>query len=115
MVTSSTETTTDGLLQAVDIQVWTLQITGSPTGGTFQLFVNASTIPVPWNSTAAALQTQLQTLLGFPPGNITVLYGPFPNGVMVIEIAPLLGVNTLNVGANNLTGGTAPTPQIYGG
>ncbi|MGO9600207.1 MAG: Calx-beta domain-containing protein [Isosphaeraceae bacterium] len=98
------------------LAVQSLSLVGSPTGGTFTLTTQDSimspggtTVPLPWNATAAQVQSALWTILG--AGNATVTGGPLPDNQMMITFGGpyarqlLLGLKSTN---DNLTGGTAP-------
>lgn len=83
-------------------------ITGTPTGGTWTPYVNGlSAGTVAYNASAATLQTALRTVLA----NVTVsgsAGGPYtitcPTGVPCV----------VTLGANALTGGTAPSVTMSG-
>ncbi len=57
----------------------TIMIYGQPTGGTFTLSFNGSTTSeLAWNSTAAQVQVELQSLVSIGDGNVVSSGGPFP-------------------------------------
>jgi hypothetical protein len=86
-----TETTTGN--PAVN-EVQTLTITGTPTGGTFQLgFGGDTTGNIDWDATAAEVELALEALDSIPQGEATCAGGPFP----------------VTLEDNSLTGGTSPT------
>lgn len=87
--------------------VWTLTISGSPTGGTYALTVNgAATAPIAYNANAAAVAAALNALSGVTGlGTITATGSPieitFPEDV------------SLSV-SHDLTGGTDPDATLEG-
>lgn len=91
----------------------TVTITGTPTGGAFTLsFAGRTLSAIPYNVTAAALQTLLDGVWGV---NVLIAsLGPLPGTGIAIDftgpyggrdIAPMTFTHTL-------TGGTSPTPVI---
>jgi hypothetical protein len=103
---------------AVGAAVQTLLVTGTPTGGGFALsFGPQTTGSIPFNATAAAVQTALTALSGIGAGNVVCVGGPLPDTAVTITFAgslapapqPQIGVPA---SANTLTGGTTPTPVI---
>lgn len=95
-------------------EVQTLSITGAPTGGTFRLgFSGAITGPLPYNVTAAALQTALEQLAPIGAGNVTVT-GTAPGPYTVTFSGAYAGINVpqLTLEATAFVGGTAPNVTI---
>ena len=105
--------------------VQTITTTGAPTGGSFTLqFTSeqtsavpyqATTAAIPYNATAAQVQAILQATTGIGYNNVTCTGGPLPGTGVVATFGGLLGLqplNTMTIAANNLTGGTAPTPVV---
>jgi hypothetical protein len=95
-------------------QVQKVTITGTPTGGTFTLIDEDGnvTVAIPFNATAAEVQTALRAL---PRGSgFTVTGGALPGtAVTVTSSGGLLGVKrTLTVGSEALTGGTTPKVAV---
>lgn len=96
--------------------VQTLSSTGTATGGTFTLsFQSTQTAPIPFNCSAAQVQTALNAIAGIssqggvvcagtalPGGSITITFGV--NGTQPLITAPTSG--------NALTGGTNPTAVV---
>lgn len=91
--------------------VQTVTVTGAPTGGTFTLTLGGQTsAPLPFNATAAQVQTALQALvggfLGAPASNpfLITVAGTGPYTVTFGGPAQYITGN-----GKNLTGGTNPT------
>ena len=99
-------------VQAAD-EVQTVDITGTPTGGTFKLsFEGDATANIAYNADAAAVDAALEALDSIPAGGVTVT-GSNPNftvtfaGFLKATPVPLLVLDT-----NGLTGGSSPTVAI---
>ncbi len=105
-------TTTGGL--ANDVQ--TLSITGTPTGGTFTLvFGGQTTNAIPFNATAAQVQSALVALSSIGAGNVTCTGGPLPGANAVITFTGTLGFAAqpvITAGTSALTGGTSPAVAV---
>jgi hypothetical protein len=101
---------------AVGAAVQTLSVTGTPTGGDFALSLGSqATGSIPFNATAAAVQTALTALGGIGAGNVVCAGGPLPGTPVAITFAGSLAVGPqplIAVAANTLTGGTTPAPAI---
>jgi hypothetical protein len=99
---------------ADDVQ--TLSISGSPTGGSFTLAFGAqTTAAIPFNATAAQVQTALAVLSNIGAGNVACAGGPLPSTAVTVTFQGTLGFAAqavITVPANNLTGGTNPAPAI---
>ena len=93
--------------------VQTITTTGTPTGGTFTLLFGVQrTAAIPFNATAAQLQTALQNLTSIG-SNIVCTGGPLPATITVTFINGLAAaVQPLMVATASLTGGTAPAVAI---
>lgn len=86
--------------------VYELDFTGT-TGGTYDLTFNSQTASdVPWNSTAAEIQAELEGLSNVIPGEV-VVQGTFPS----FEVAWFKTVSGFTIDDANLTGST-PTGTI---
>jgi hypothetical protein len=100
-----------GAARVNDVQ--TLSISDNPTGGTFTLtFGGQTTAVIPFNATAAQVQTALQALASIGPGNVACTGGPLPGTAVTITFQGALGFNTqqpITISANNLAG---PAPAI---
>lgn len=93
-------------------EVQLVTIAGWPTGGTFPLGFKGvtSTSPVPWNATAAQVQTMLTGLSTIGSGNVTVT-GPAGGPYTVTFIGALAGAPQPYItGGFGLTGGFFPEP-----
>ena len=101
---------------AVGAAVQTLSVTGTPTGGGFALsFGGQATSSIPFNATAAAVQTALTALGSIGAGNVVCAGGPLPGTAVTITFAGSLAAGPqplIAVAANTLTGGTNPAPAI---
>lgn len=112
-----------GFKARVAVQTTRLTLTGSPTGGTFRIgymFDNTSAT-INHNATVAQVQAALDglaanvsTQTGFPV-TFTCTGSNLPAGPINIQIntggeALIHNIHGFYVGANSLTGGTAPTP-----
>jgi hypothetical protein len=97
-------------------EVQTLTITGTPTGGTFQLkFRGYATANIAYNATAANVVTALVALSTVGTGGVTATGGPLPGTPVVITFAGQLAntnVPTITVTGAAFTGGTTPTAAI---
>lgn len=102
-----------------DNTVYTLSLTGTPTGGTFSLFVSVDgnpaeeTAAIAFNAAAAAVDTALENLADVPAGGVSVTGGPLPAAVTVTFDGTLAGHDVvITAGDNNLTGGTNPAISL---
>lgn len=92
-------------------EVQAVTVNGAPTGGTFVLtFGDVATTDLPYNATAAAVQTALQALPSIGAGNVTVTgAGPYT----VTFAGTLANQNVAALSATgNLTGGTSPSVTV---
>jgi hypothetical protein len=83
-------------------------VTGSPTGGSFQLVIDGQAAVIQWNATAQQAQEAIQALPNIGSGEVTVTGGPLPDSTLEVLLAPDRNVQP---GANNLMGGS-PKPSI---
>lgn len=89
----------------------TLSITGTATQGSFTLAVDEQAASaLPFNATAAQVQTALAALAG--AGNVVCSGGPLPGtDIIIIAYTPASGSQpVITVSISNLTGVTAPAP-----
>jgi hypothetical protein len=96
-------------------EVQTLSLIGGPTGGTFSLtFLGQTTAAIQWNATAANVQSALVALASVGAGNVLCAGGPLPAAVTITFQGALGNVGQAMIAgaANDLTGGTAPQPNI---
>jgi len=93
----------------------TIMTYGQPTGGSFTLsFGGVTTSYLSWNSTAAQVQTALQTLGGIGSGNVLCSGGPLPSvPIFVVWAGTLIQwYNAPITIAPGLTGDAAATMTI---
>ncbi len=92
----------------------TLQVTGTPTGGTFTLLINTVPVSIAYNSTTTATATAINAALG--ASTVTVTGGTFPGATQTVEFTGngYAGVDLPDVTlyVNALTGGTTPNVTI---
>ena len=97
-------------------EVQTVTVSGTPTGGSFELtFAGDTTTPVMYNAVASDLQSALDALGSIGHGNALVGGGPFPGTPMTVTFRNALGsqdVPAMTVSANTLTGGTTPNAAV---
>jgi len=107
-----THTTTGAVGAAVE----TLSVSGTPTGGGFVLsFGGQNTASIPFNATAAQVQTALTALGSIGPGGVVCAGGALPGTAVTITFAGALASGPqplITVAANTLTGGTAPSLAV---
>jgi hypothetical protein len=108
--TPSIVQTTAGALVS-DIQ--TISVSGAPTAGTFQLaFDGQTTAPVPFNATAAQLETALASLSNVGASGVVCLSGALPGANVTVTFAGPLSVGAQPVilaAGSTLTGAGSPT------
>jgi hypothetical protein len=97
-------------------EIQTLTMTGGPTGGNFTLtFGGNTTANIPWNATAAQVQTALQALASIGAGNVLCTGGPLPATPVAVEFTGTLGFAnqaTMAESSLGLTGGTSPQVNV---
>jgi hypothetical protein len=94
-------------------EVQTATISGTPTGGTFTLTFDGRTVTaIPYNTTAAALQTLIDAVFG--EGHITAGGGPAPGTPLTLTFGGRYsGINVgLATSTAAFTGGTTPAVSI---
>jgi hypothetical protein len=105
-----------GSLTTLADEIQLLKITGAPTGGTFTLTFGAQTTSaIPYNATAAQVQTALDALSSITAGKVACSGGPLPSKPVRIHfISTLGGANQAAITTNSagLTGGSTPTAAI---
>lgn len=90
-------------------------ITGTPTGGTFTLtYASKTTTAIPYNATAATVQTALEALESVAPGDVVVTGGPGPGTPYTFTFGGNLANADLPqmTAAGSFTGGTTPAIAI---
>jgi hypothetical protein len=94
----------------------TLSLSGSPTGGAFQLAFGGNTSSgIPWNASAATVQSALAATTGIGTGNILCYGGPLTSNIVTCYFAGSIGLApqpTFTVASNALTGGSSPSVNI---
>jgi len=85
---------------------------GTPTSGTFTLtFGGQTTAAIPFNATAAQVQSALVAISSIGAGNVTCSGGPLPASSVLISFSGSLAFRSqppISVGANGLNGGASP-------
>lgn len=85
---------------------WTLEVTGSPTGGDYTLFVNGvPTAPIAYNATHTAIASAINGVQGVTGVTVTSAAGP-PIGLT------FSGKASVTADASGLTGGTTPAVVV---
>ncbi|MDE2100090.1 MAG: hypothetical protein KGL39_22740 [Patescibacteria group bacterium] len=98
--------------------VWSLSITGTPTGGTFTItaVVNGSTqttAAIAYNATSAAVQSALAALTNIGSSNVAVTGTTLPSGTQTITFQGQLAGQTVTLTkTDSLTGGTSPASAV---
>lgn len=97
-------------------EVQTVTVTGTPTSGTYTLtFSGQTTAGIPFNATAAQVQTALEALSNIEVGDVTVTGGPHPGTAIVVTFkGQYIGtdVAALVKNASGLGGGTSPDVTV---
>jgi hypothetical protein len=96
-------------------EVQTVSITGAPTGGTFTLTWNGqTTAAIPYNATAAQVQTALIALSNIGPGDVVCSGGPLPGTAVTVTFGGALANvdQPAMTHTDSLTGGTSPAVAI---
>ena len=98
-------------------EVQTITITGTPTGGTFQLrFRGQTTAAIAFSATAAVIDTALEALSLIGVGGVVSAGGPLPTTPVTatFSTAPYAATNVPNLTVVNsaLTGGASPAVTI---
>lgn len=85
---------------------WTIEVTGTPTGGTYSLTVNGfETAPIAYNANAAAIKSAIDGLSGVTGITVTA------SGTGTIALT-FSGKVTLTADGTGLTGGTSPAVVV---
>jgi hypothetical protein len=95
--------------------VQTLTTTGTPTGGTVPLSYDGRSTTVPFNATAAQVDTALEALPNIGTGGVTCAGGSLPTGITITFDGPSTQKRPhplIVTGSTGLTGGTSPTGVI---
>ena len=97
-------------------EVQTVTITGGPTGGTFTLtYSGQTTAGIPYNASAAAVQTALENLSNIGVGDVVVTGGPGPGTPYTVTFGGALAdtnVAQMTASGASLTGGTTPAVNV---
>jgi len=90
--------------------VSTIEVTGTPTGGSFEAFYLGEKFTVAFNESAASLKTKLVALKdGLGEDDFTVTGGPLPGNDLVVTAK---GGGKITIGTKSLTGGTSPDVTV---
>lgn len=105
-----------------DNAIYSVDLTGIPTGGTFTLIVDVDgdveeTAAIAWNASPADVDTAIEALANVPAGSVTVTGTAgttTTNGTYTVTFGgDLATIDVLmRAGANNLTGGTNPAVTV---
>jgi hypothetical protein len=98
-------------------EVQRLTLTGAPTGGTFKLRFGSSQMPgtLPYNASAAAVQTALRALPTIGSTGVTCSGGPLDSAPVDVTFGGRLGrmdVLPIQVVTPALVGGTSPAVTV---
>lgn len=110
--------TDDITLTATVDNVWSLSITGTPTGGTFTITaaVNGSTqttASIAYNAAASAVQSALAALTNIGSSNVACTGGPLPGSAVTVTFQGQLAGQTVTLTTtDSLTGGTSPASAV---
>lgn len=100
----------------VDSSVWTIQVTGTPTGGDFTLTINidgggaVATAAIAFDASAATVKAAIAAVAGVGNNNVTVT-GTTTKTITFVKAlvdAPVV----VALGTNGLTGGTTPSVTV---
>jgi hypothetical protein len=100
--------------QSGNAQAWTLTVTGSPTGGTYEVTVvddinGTQTLTLAYNASAATVQAAFRTLTGTGYSLTTVsATGTTPNFTHTVQFKGTRADVTITVDDSELTGGSSP-------
>lgn len=95
-----------------DNTAYTIATSGTPTGGTFTLFVTVDGVTeetgtIAYNASAATIDTAIEALANVPAGSVTSGGGALPTAVTISFTGDLAGADVIvTAGTNGLTGGT---------
>ena len=93
-----------------------LEITGTPTGGTFTLTLNdEETGTIAYNASAADIVTALVALASVTAGDISAIGGSLPGATVTITFKANLGsqdVVVMEIDTSLLTGGSSPSGTV---
>lgn len=96
----------DVVIGGAGVLGWELEVTGSPTGGTYVLYVNGTpTAPIAHNAVHTAIATAINGIQGVTGVTATSVAGP-PIGLT------FSGKASLSVDFGGLSGGTTPTVVV---
>lgn len=96
-------------------EVQTVTITGTPTGGTFNLtYAGQTTAGIAYNAAASAVQSALVALSNIRTGDVTVSGGPGPGTPYVVTFGGQYSSYDvpLMTTASSLTGGSSPAAAV---
>ena len=108
-----TATTPTGTTGTNEVQ--TVTITGTPTGGTFQLtFDGETTSGIAYNANSAAVQTALLALNAFDTNDVTVGGGPGPGTPYTVTFGGKYAARNVDqmTTVSALTGGSTPAVAV---
>lgn len=94
-----------------------VDITGSPTGGTFTLSFDGEgpSDPIAWNADEEAVQTGLESLSNIDPGDVACTKGPLPTFTVRVDFTGKYGIQEvveMTTDGALLTGGASPDSTV---
>ena len=108
-----------GFAQAIreGASIFSLEVTGGPTGGTFTLTYNEHTTDsLAYNATATQVAAALAGLVDFTAEEISCYGGPLTEAAVLIIINGHDAIGAAEISANaSLTGGTTPAVSVSAG
>lgn len=94
-------------------EIWRLTISGSPTGGSFDIGINVGgttdILTFNYNFTSAEVKTELATHTNITTSDVSVTGGDFPNASIIIEFIGDLAAKYIDpptIDFSSLTGGS---------
>lgn len=100
----------------------TLTVTGTPTGGSFNLRVATGSAgsgrtydaTIPFNATATQAKALIEALPNMKDGSVAASGGPLPGTAITLQFEGMGqgAPRETSISANNLTGGTTPAATL---
>jgi len=116
MAYSNTRTEAGLAMVPVRNEIQLLTISGTPTGGNFNItFSGQTTANIAYNAANSAIDSALEALSNIPAGGVTCSGAVLPAGTITVEFTGDLAstnVAAMTCNSANLTGGTTPTASV---